>query len=155
MPLLQCLASSRRLKMIRLFSAKYHHVTHTASIGTILLPQVGFRLKEQIIERIASKTLTDQLLALAPSISYEWVSVDYMFTGARVCRLIDLNFTCRFWRKCSEAYAYQLLEKKYPLAAIPYFLASHKVGFKKTNALNFIWWWSGTQTRRPNPKNRD
>ncbi|XP_038109419.1 protein rigor mortis [Culex quinquefasciatus] len=107
--------NERRYHLEKLFTAekdlrelideetKYHHVTHTASIGTILLPQVGFRLKEQIIERIASKTLTDQLLALAPSISYE------------------------FWRKCSEAYAYQLLEKKYPLAAIPYFLASHKI----------------------------
>lgn len=82
---------------------KYHHETHTSSIGTILLPQVGFRLKEEIVQRIASKTLTDQLVALAPSISFE------------------------FWRKCCEAYAYQLLEKKYPLAAIPYFLASHKI----------------------------
>lgn len=81
----------------------YHHASNTSSIGTILLPQVGFRLKEQIIERIASKTMTDQLLALTPSISFE------------------------FWRKCCEAYAYQLLEKKYPLAAVPYFLASHKI----------------------------
>lgn len=50
---------------------KNHIAAHTASIGTILLPQIGFRLKEEIIRRIASKTLTDQLVALAPSISYE------------------------------------------------------------------------------------
>lgn len=81
-----------------------HHVTaNTVSIGAILLPQIGFRLKEVIIQRIASKKLTDQLVALAPSISYE------------------------FWRKCCEAYGYQLLEKQYPLASIPYFLASHKI----------------------------
>ncbi|XP_055634618.1 protein rigor mortis [Toxorhynchites rutilus septentrionalis] len=82
---------------------KNHHDFHTASIGTILLPQIGFRLKEEIIARIASKTLTDQLVALAPSISYQ------------------------FWQKCCEAYAYQFLEKQYTLASIPYFLASHKI----------------------------
>ncbi|XP_055539791.1 protein rigor mortis isoform X2 [Wyeomyia smithii] len=82
---------------------KNHYVSRTSSIGTILLPQIAFRLKEVIIERIASRTLTDQLVALAPSISYE------------------------FWRKCCEAYGYQFLEKQYTLASVPYFLACHKV----------------------------
>ncbi|XP_065090276.1 protein rigor mortis isoform X2 [Ochlerotatus camptorhynchus] len=102
--------SEKDLKELIEEETKNHIVAHTASIGTILLPQIGFRLKEEIIRRIASKTLTDQLVALAPSISYE------------------------FWRKCCEAYGYQFLEKQYTLASIPYFLASHKI----TEAIDYL-----------------
>lgn len=63
--------SEKDLKELIEEETKNHIIGHTASIGTILLPQIGFRLKEEIIRRIASKTLTDQLVALAPSISFE------------------------------------------------------------------------------------
>ncbi|KXJ76949.1 hypothetical protein RP20_CCG008598 [Aedes albopictus] len=102
--------SEKDLKELIDEETKNHHMANTASIGAILLPQIGFRLKEEIIRRIASKRLTDQLVALAPSISYE------------------------FWRKVCEAYGYQLLEKQYPLASIPYFLASHKI----TEAIDYL-----------------
>lgn len=59
------------LTQVSYFAAKNHHIAHTASIGAILLPQIGFRLKEEILQRIASKRLTEQLVALAPSVSYE------------------------------------------------------------------------------------
>lgn len=102
--------SEKDLKELIDEETKNHHIAHTASIGAILLPQIGFRLKEEILQRIASKRLTEQLVALAPSVSYE------------------------FWRKCCEAYGYQLLEKQYPLASIPYFLASHKI----TEAIDYL-----------------
>ncbi|XP_062546175.1 protein rigor mortis [Armigeres subalbatus] len=102
--------SEKDLKELIDDETKNHAIAKTSSIGAILLPQIGFRLKEVIIQRIASKRLTDQLVALAPSISYE------------------------FWRKCCEAYGYQLLEKQYPLASIPYFLASHKI----TEAIDYL-----------------
>ncbi|XP_058451329.1 protein rigor mortis isoform X2 [Malaya genurostris] len=95
--------TEEHLRQLIAEETKNHHEARTSSIGTILLPQIGFRLKDEILERIASRTLTDQLVALAPSISYE------------------------FWRKCCEAYAYQFLEKQYTLASIPYFLAGHKI----------------------------
>ncbi|XP_058815393.1 protein rigor mortis-like isoform X2 [Topomyia yanbarensis] len=102
--------SEKNLRDLIAEETKNHHDGRTSSIGTILLPQIGFRLKEEIVERIASRTLTDQLVALAPSISYE------------------------FWRKCCEAYGYQFLEKQYALASIPYFLASHKI----TEAIDYL-----------------
>ncbi|XP_055597200.1 protein rigor mortis [Uranotaenia lowii] len=80
-----------------------HRHSTSSSIGTVLLPQINFQLKEVIIERIASGTLTDQLLSLTPSVSYE------------------------FWRKSCEAYAYQILGNRGALASVPYFIACHKI----------------------------
>ncbi|XP_053694685.1 protein rigor mortis [Sabethes cyaneus] len=102
--------TEKALRELIAAETKNHNESRTSSIGTILLPQIAFRLKEVIIERIASRTLTDQLVALAPSISYE------------------------FWRKCCEAYGYQFLEKQYTLASIPYFLACHRI----TESIDFL-----------------
>lgn len=54
-----------------LFSVKNHRGSKTDSIGNILIPQINFDLKTNIIQSIEEKSLTEQQVSLAPSISYE------------------------------------------------------------------------------------
>jgi hypothetical protein len=41
------------------------------SIGTVILPQLTDDLKKDILERIATKTLMDIHVSIAPAVSYE------------------------------------------------------------------------------------
>lgn len=50
---------------------KNHKTSNTGSIGNLLIPQINFELKENIVESIEEKRLTEQQISLAPSISYE------------------------------------------------------------------------------------
>ncbi|XP_053665284.1 protein rigor mortis [Anopheles marshallii] len=91
------------LKQLVEEEAKLHTITDTSSIGLLMLPQLLHKLKETILGCISKKKLTPQMLALAPYVSH------------------------MFWRQCCQAYAYQLIETQQSLAAVPFFLASHKV----------------------------
>uniref|UniRef100_A0A182YIM0 WD_REPEATS_REGION domain-containing protein n=1 Tax=Anopheles stephensi TaxID=30069 RepID=A0A182YIM0_ANOST len=91
------------LKQLIAEEANLHPFTDTSSIGMVMLPQMLHKLKETILGCISKKKLTPQLLALAPYVSHI------------------------FWRQCCQAYAYQLIESQQSLAAVPFFLASHKV----------------------------
>lgn len=50
---------------------KNHKLSKTDSIGNLLIPQIKFELKANIMECIEGKSLTEQHISLAPSISYE------------------------------------------------------------------------------------
>uniref|UniRef100_A0A182U7X9 Uncharacterized protein n=1 Tax=Anopheles melas TaxID=34690 RepID=A0A182U7X9_9DIPT len=91
------------LKQLIEEEAKMHTITDVSSIGMVMLPQLLHKLKDTILGCVTKKKLTPQMLALAPYVSH------------------------MFWRQCCQAYAYQLIEGQQPLAAVPYFLASHKV----------------------------
>uniref|UniRef100_A0A182NPW3 Uncharacterized protein n=1 Tax=Anopheles dirus TaxID=7168 RepID=A0A182NPW3_9DIPT len=91
-----------KLKQLIEEEAKVHTITDTSSIGLVMMPQLLHKLKETILGCISKKKLTSHMLALAPYVSH------------------------MFWRQCCQAYAYQLIEGQQPLAAVPYFLASHK-----------------------------
>uniref|UniRef100_A0A182Q7I2 WD repeat-containing protein 55 homolog n=1 Tax=Anopheles farauti TaxID=69004 RepID=A0A182Q7I2_9DIPT len=91
-----------KLKQLIEEEAKLHSITETSSIGLVMMPQLLHKLKETILGCISKKKLTSHMLALAPYVSH------------------------MFWRQCCQAYAYQLIEGQEPLAAVPYFLASHK-----------------------------
>lgn len=54
-----------------LVSGKNHKKSKTESIGHLLIPQINFGLKANIIESIEEKRLTEEQISLAPSISYE------------------------------------------------------------------------------------
>ena len=41
------------------------------SHGVVILPQLGDTLKNDILERIATKTLTEVHVAISPSVSFE------------------------------------------------------------------------------------
>ncbi|XP_052893811.1 protein rigor mortis [Anopheles moucheti] len=90
------------LKQLIEEEAKLHTITDTSSIGLLMLPQLLHKLKDTILGCISKKKLTPQMLALAPYVSH------------------------MFWRQCCQAYAYQLIETHQSLAAVPFFLASHK-----------------------------
>lgn len=53
------------------FPVKNHRSSNTGSIGNLLIPQINFELKSNIIQSIEEKRLTEQQISLAPSISYE------------------------------------------------------------------------------------
>ncbi|KFB49251.1 AGAP010152-PA-like protein [Anopheles sinensis] len=95
--------TEEKLKQLIQEEVNNHQTSATSSIGMVILPQLLHKLKEVIVEHVSKKKLTPQLLALAPYVSH------------------------MFWRQCCQAYAYQLIETQQSLAAIPYFLASHKV----------------------------
>ncbi|XP_058126017.1 protein rigor mortis isoform X1 [Anopheles coustani] len=95
--------TEEKLKQLIQEEVNNHQTSATSSIGMVILPQLLHKLKEVIVEHVSKKKLTPQLLALAPYVSH------------------------MFWRQCCQAYAYQLIESQQSLAAIPYFLASHKV----------------------------
>ncbi|XP_031640462.1 protein rigor mortis [Contarinia nasturtii] len=82
---------------------KNHRFSKTNSIGNLLIPQIQYDLKANIIENIEGKSLTEQHVSLAPSISYE------------------------FWKNCSLAYANQCVEQGFTLQAIPHLLAIQQV----------------------------
>uniref|UniRef100_A0A182PCI0 Uncharacterized protein n=1 Tax=Anopheles epiroticus TaxID=199890 RepID=A0A182PCI0_9DIPT len=96
-------STEQNLKQLIAEESRQHNITDTSTIGLVMLPQLLHKLKETILGCISKKKLTAQMLALAPYVSH------------------------MFWRQCCQAYAYQLIEGKQPLAAVPYFLASHKV----------------------------
>lgn len=50
---------------------KNHHDSKIVSIGNVLIPQLCGNLKSEILKNIESKTLTEQHISLAPSISYQ------------------------------------------------------------------------------------
>uniref|UniRef100_A0A182MVR0 Uncharacterized protein n=1 Tax=Anopheles culicifacies TaxID=139723 RepID=A0A182MVR0_9DIPT len=95
-------STPEHLKQLIEEEAKLHTITDTSSIGLVMLPQLLHKLKETILGCISKKKLTPQMLALAPYVSH------------------------MFWRQCCQAYAYQLIESHQSLAAVPFFLASHK-----------------------------
>uniref|UniRef100_A0A182WA53 Uncharacterized protein n=1 Tax=Anopheles minimus TaxID=112268 RepID=A0A182WA53_9DIPT len=95
-------STPEHLKQLIEEEAKLHTITDTSSIGLVMLPQLLHKLKETILGCISKRKLTPQMLALAPYVSH------------------------MFWRQCCQAYAYQLIESKQSLAAVPFFLASHK-----------------------------
>uniref|UniRef100_A0A182K4Q5 WD repeat-containing protein 55 homolog n=1 Tax=Anopheles christyi TaxID=43041 RepID=A0A182K4Q5_9DIPT len=96
-------STEQNLKQLIEEEAKMHTITDTSSIGLVMLPQLLHKLKDTILGCISKKKLTPQMLALAPYVSH------------------------MFWRQCCQAYAYQLIEGQQPLAAVPFFLASHKI----------------------------
>lgn len=71
--------------------------------GRLLLPQIMNKLKDEIIEKIEKKNLTEEYIALAPYVSYS------------------------FWQRTCKAYAYQCLESGLTLNAIPYLIVSHEI----------------------------
>ncbi|XP_050072568.1 protein rigor mortis [Anopheles maculipalpis] len=95
-------STPEHLKQLIAEEANLHSITDTTSIGLVMLPQMLHKLKETILGCISKKKLTPQLLALAPYVSH------------------------MFWRQCCQAYGYQLIESQQSLAAVPFFLASHK-----------------------------
>uniref|UniRef100_A0A4Y0BHD3 WD_REPEATS_REGION domain-containing protein n=1 Tax=Anopheles funestus TaxID=62324 RepID=A0A4Y0BHD3_ANOFN len=95
-------STPEHLKQLIEEESKLHTITDTSSIGLVMLPQLLHKLKETILGCISKKKLTPQMLALAPYVSH------------------------MFWRQCCQAYAYQLIESHQSLAAVPFFLASHK-----------------------------
>lgn len=54
-----------------MFAVKNHRHSKTESIGNLLIPQINFELKANIIDSIEQKRLTEQQVSLAPSVSYE------------------------------------------------------------------------------------
>lgn len=99
------------------------------AIGNILLPQMNNDLKSQIIARTEAKLLTPQLVSLAPSISFEYETW-HLFIACNVERKLSASiiiFSCRFWRKCSLAYAFQTIEKGNVLDAVPHLLAIYQI----------------------------
>ncbi|CRK87478.1 CLUMA_CG001279, isoform A [Clunio marinus] len=70
---------------------------------TVVLPQLTDSLKNDILERIATKNLKDVDVAIAPSVSYD------------------------LWRKCCLAFAHQCVENGEFLQAISYFLAVNEI----------------------------
>jgi hypothetical protein len=55
-------------------SVSNHKKTSALSAGHLLLPQMNGSLKEEILQRISTKTMNDEYLCLAPNISYEQVT---------------------------------------------------------------------------------
>uniref|UniRef100_A0A182TB35 WD_REPEATS_REGION domain-containing protein n=1 Tax=Anopheles maculatus TaxID=74869 RepID=A0A182TB35_9DIPT len=96
-------STPEHLKQLIAEEANQHLITDTSPIGLVMLPQMLDQLKITILSCVSKKKLTSQMLALAPYVSH------------------------MFWRQCCQAYAYQLIESQQPLAAVPFFLASHKV----------------------------
>lgn len=73
------------------------------SRGTELIALMSGNVKETIVGHIKDKSLTGQMIALAPMVSHN------------------------FWKLCCEAYAMQLIEEGEPLEAVSYLLGIHKV----------------------------
>ncbi|XP_058062846.1 protein rigor mortis [Anopheles bellator] len=96
-------STEEKLKQLIEEEVKHSMASKKYSIGFVMLPHLLHKLKDTILERIAKKDLTIDLLALAPYISHI------------------------FWRQCCQAYGYQLIENGNSLASVPYFLASHNV----------------------------
>lgn len=84
----------------------------------MVLPQINDTLKTDIMERIASKTLTEVHVAVAPSVSFEQVK-EY----CQLCKNSKKNLIFSLWRKCCVAFGTQCVENDDSLAAVPYFLA--------------------------------
>lgn len=73
------------------------------SFGTIILPQLTDDLKDDILERIENKTLTEVHVSISPSISYD------------------------LWKKSCLAYGKQCIDSDEFIRAVPYLLAVNEV----------------------------
>lgn len=71
--------------------------------GHALIALMNNTLTATVTEHVKAKTLTDELVALAPMISYN------------------------FWLNCTQSYAMQLIESGHPLKAVLHLLAIHEV----------------------------
>lgn len=61
-----------------------HKSSKTESIGNLIIPQLNYHLKENTVDSITAKKLTQQQIALAPSVSYEWVCDCISFISAAI-----------------------------------------------------------------------
>lgn len=82
---------------------KNHRHSQTESIAHTLIPQLCDQLEDEISTRIATNTMTERHLAMAPMISY------------------------KFWTQCCKAYFKQKLEQGAPLQALPYLLSGQEI----------------------------
>lgn len=76
--------------------------SNVQSVGHLTLPILSMDIKTFILEKISSKTLTEEYIALAPFISHI------------------------FWRNTCLAFAYQCIEQGLVLKAITYFLCCYE-----------------------------
>lgn len=84
-------------------AVRNYKASNMKSRGTELIALMGGNVKETIVEHIKDKSITDEMVALAPMVSYN------------------------FWKLCVEAYSMQLIEEGQPLKAVLYLLGIHKV----------------------------
>lgn len=82
---------------------KNYKASNMKSQGTELLALLGCDVKESIVGHIKDKSLTHEMVGIAPMVSHG------------------------FWKLCAEAYAMQLIEEGLPLKAVVYLLGIHKV----------------------------
>ncbi|XP_054737562.1 protein rigor mortis [Anastrepha obliqua] len=80
---------------------KHHRYSRTTGIPNLFMTQLNSSIREEILNCIQSKQLSEWHVAVAPTISYG------------------------FWQKCCQAFADQLLEQGYALQAATYIIAMH------------------------------
>lgn len=101
---LQLLSSDHNTVRALLNEEHTHQIASSAqSVGHLTLPMLTMDIKSVIIEKISSKTLTEEYIAVAPFISYT------------------------FWRNTCLTYAHQCVEQGLILKAISYFLCCNEV----------------------------
>lgn len=86
-----------------MISVKNIKLSASNSKSRLILPQFMDKLKDEIIEKIEKKILTEEYIALAPYVSYD------------------------FWKRTCKAYAYQCLENGFTMNAIPYLIVCHEI----------------------------
>ncbi|XP_063698982.1 protein rigor mortis [Culicoides brevitarsis] len=100
----QKLFSSDPATVRRLLNEEHSHqiASNAQSVGHLSLPILTMDIKAVILEKISSKTLTEEYIAVAPYISHT------------------------FWRNTCLAYAHQCVEQGLVLKAISYFLCCYE-----------------------------
>lgn len=85
---------------------KNYKASNIKSIGSSIINVMAGNLKDEIMNHLQNKTLTDEHVAVSPMVSFA------------------------FWQRCTEAYACQLVVGNQPLKAVLHLLTIHSVSVR-------------------------